>query len=280
MIKGLSAAGLETMIKEEKEAGFLVVDVRQPEEYRLNHIPGSINIPLAEIQFDPYLFDDDRKLIFCCSRGRRSKVAAIFVSEAGYDEDLLFHLENGLFEYSGELLLEMPRIEYFPEDIGVMEALETAVNFEKGAYRFYMLAKKKAAGSKLYGIFDKMAGEEIVHGKAVFNRMKKLSGLTIDFNDYFASCDGQVLEGGKAFCDVEAFFDSILPNPCIDILDFAIDLEYGAYDLYKTMAENTRAEDYGNGKMDDRQPRDMFFSMAQAEKSHLDQVIKALALCS
>lgn len=270
MIKGLSAKALQKMIKEEKEDEYLIVDVRQAEEYRLDHIPGSMNIPLPEIQFDPYIFDDDRKLIFCCTRAVRSKVAAIFVSEVGYDEKKLFYLKEGLFEYSGEILLEMPRVDLFYQDINSYAVMEKAIDFEKGAFRFYTLAKEKLAGTKIYPAMEKMAKDEIAHGKSIYNRLRKIDNIDLDFQTYFRTCKGQVLEGGKSFREIEEFLSKGSSNVCMDILDFAIELEYCAYDLYKIMAENTKSE----------QIKGIFFHLAQAEKKHLDQVINALELCA
>ncbi len=269
MIRGVNADALEKIIKKENEKDFLIVDVRQPEEYRLDHIPGSINVPLGEIQFDPYSFEENRKLIFCCTRGVRSKVAAIFVSETGHDEDKLFHLENGLLDYSGEVLMDMPRVELFPQDINAITIMEKAINFEKGAFLFYCLAKEKLTGTKLYSTIDKISKDEIAHGKAIYNRIKKNQDLTLDFDTYFETCDGLVLEGGKPFQDVLDFLDKESSNPCMDILDFAIELEHCAYDLYKTMAESS----------EETKTKSMFFSLAQAEKKHLDQMINALELC-
>lgn len=269
MIKGLTAEALQTFIKNEPEKKYLIVDVRQPEEYRLDHIPGSMNIPLAEIQFDPYSFEDDKKLIFCCTRGSRSKVAAIFVADAGYDDNNLFYLENGLFEYSGEILLDMPRVDLFPEDISPAATMETAINFEKGAFRFYSMAKETLSGTPLYPVIEKMIKEEIAHGKVIFKRFRNESGADMIFDDYFKNCQGNVLEGGKSFNEIASFLSESSSNPCMDILDFAIELENSAYDLYKTMAESSQVESL----------KEMFFGLAQAEKKHLDQMISALDLC-
>lgn len=269
MATGLTGPQLQALMADENEKNYLVVDVRQPEEYRLDHIPGSVNIPLAEIQFDPYSFDDNRKLIFCCTRGSRSKVAAIFVMDAGYDTDMIYHLQSGMFEYSGELLLEMPRIDLFPEDMSMESVMKTAINFEKGAFRFYSLAKNKTAGTEVYKVLSKMAKDEVAHAKAVFNRMSDQKPSGDAFDTYFKTCSGNFLEGGKPFKLVQDYLQKSSSNPCMDVLDFAVELEYCAYDLYKTMAENVGEKPLEN----------MFYSLAQAEKKHMEQVIAALELC-
>lgn len=270
MIRGLSAEALEELIRTESEKDYLVVDVRQAGEYRLDHIPGSVNVPLADIQFDPYMFETGRKLIFCCTRGVRSKVAAIFVADAGHAEENLYHLRDGLYEYSGEILLDMPRVDRFPRNAGPHAILETAVNFEKGAFRFYQMAKEQLTGTDLLAVIEKMSGDEIGHARSIFNEMQKIRASETDFKTYFDRCTGDILEGGKYFEEIEAVIRDPDGNTCMDILDFAVELEYSAYDLYKTMAENIEMPEV----------KAMFLRLSQAEKKHLDQLILALDLCT
>lgn len=269
MIKALMAEDLKRLIQQENEDNYLIVDVRQPQEFRLDHIPGSVNIPLAEIQLDPYVFEDNRKLIFCCTRGSRSKVAAIFVAETGYNQDRLFHLHDGMFEYTGEILLDIPKVELFSKEMAPLDAMEKALDFEKGAYKFYMLAKEKVPGTPLYNLLTQMAADEHHHAKSIFKQIKKLENLHMDFEAYFQACKGEILEGGKPFREVKDFLSKTHENACMDIVEFAIELEYGAYDLNKTVSEELETPSL----------KEMFVDLAQAEKSHLDQMISALELC-
>lgn len=269
MVNLLTADALKEFIKEKKEKDYLIVDVRQPEEYRLDHIPGSVNIPLAEIQFDPYLFDEGRDIVFCCTRGVRSKVAALFVADSGHKEQKLYHLQEGLVDYSGEILLNVPRIDLIPKDINPEAVMKKAIDFEKGAWRFYILASEKTAGSELSPVFKKMINDEMSHGKAIFRELTKISRLNSEFNTYFDQCEGDILEGGQSFEKIRSFLDSDDASSCMDMLEFAIEIEYQAYDLYKTMAENTG----------EQAVESMFFMLAQAEKKHLDQLIRSLDLC-
>ncbi|MBU1340104.1 MAG: hypothetical protein KKE44_15505 [Proteobacteria bacterium] len=269
MIKEMNAKVLERFIKDMNEKEYLIVDVRQYEEYRLDHIPGATHIPLAEIQFDPYVFDDDRKLIFYCRSGSRSKVAAIFVAEAGYDEDKLYHLKGGMLEYTGEILLDIPRVDLFPLDVCPEDIMEKLIDFEKGAFVFYTLAKEKVKGSELYEVMKNMAQAEISHGKSIYNQMKKNNNIQMDFDLFFNACKGEILEGGKTLEYIESFLLKTSSKDCIAILEFAIDLEFSAYDLYKTMAQTST----------DKRLTKMFYTLAQAEKKHLEKIIQSLELC-
>ena len=65
------------------------------------------------------------------------------------------------------------------------------------------------------------------------------------------------------------YLKNIDKNPCLRILELAIHMEYTAFDLYKTMAEREK----------DQTVRDSFLSIAQAEKSHMRMLIRALDQC-
>jgi rhodanese-related sulfurtransferase len=45
----------------------IVIDVRQPEEYRQGHIPGAINLPIDQVQagYYPSLPRDKRLISYC-----------------------------------------------------------------------------------------------------------------------------------------------------------------------------------------------------------------------
>lgn len=66
----------------------VIVDVRGPEEYRgeLGHIPGSLNIPLAELaaalpRLEPYR---DQGIVLVCRTDKRSAQAAELLARAGF----------------------------------------------------------------------------------------------------------------------------------------------------------------------------------------------------
>lgn len=68
------------------EGGALVVDVRKPEEYRAGHVPGAVNIPLAELEdcTDRLPEDHDAPLVTVCNRGNISLNALLVLKSLGY----------------------------------------------------------------------------------------------------------------------------------------------------------------------------------------------------
>ena len=67
----------------------LVLDVRQPAEYKSGHIAGTKLIPLHELQDKITQLPKDRPIIAVCRSGSRSGRAARILTEAGYEVENL-----------------------------------------------------------------------------------------------------------------------------------------------------------------------------------------------
>jgi len=62
----------------------LVVDVRQPDEYRSGHIAGAKLIPLGELNRRMKELPQNREIVCVCASGNRSRSAAKMLNGAGY----------------------------------------------------------------------------------------------------------------------------------------------------------------------------------------------------
>ncbi len=71
----------------------LWLDVRYPTEFSLDHVPGSINVPLNEIRNLMQTLDRDQTYITYCQTGRRSSAAAFILAQHGFK---VFVLEGGM----------------------------------------------------------------------------------------------------------------------------------------------------------------------------------------
>ena len=70
----------------DSEEGYIILDVREQEEYDAGHVPGAILIPYTQIaeKADEMLPDKGQLLLVYCRSGRRSKIAAEALVELGY----------------------------------------------------------------------------------------------------------------------------------------------------------------------------------------------------
>ena len=85
----------------EQESGYMILDVRTPEEYAEKHIPNAINIPNENIGTDEIseLPDKDQLIMVYCRSGRRSKEAAEKLVALGYTNIVEF---GGIIDWKGE----------------------------------------------------------------------------------------------------------------------------------------------------------------------------------
>jgi rhodanese-related sulfurtransferase len=62
-----------------------LLDVRQPQEYRLGHIPGAKLIPLGELKIRLKELPRDREIVCICATGHRSVPAVNTLTAAGME---------------------------------------------------------------------------------------------------------------------------------------------------------------------------------------------------
>ena len=63
----------------------VLIDVRNPSEYKRAHIPGSVNLPLNQLKSaGKYIPDPDAPVFVYCANGARAERAAKRLRRAGY----------------------------------------------------------------------------------------------------------------------------------------------------------------------------------------------------
>ena len=85
-----------------QETGYIILDVRRPDEFAAGHIPNAINVPnetigTAEI---PELPNKDQLIMVYCRSGRRSKEASEKLVKLGYTNIVEF---GGILDWKGEI---------------------------------------------------------------------------------------------------------------------------------------------------------------------------------
>ena len=90
MYKSISQEDAKRIMDSEQD--YLIVDVRQPEEYEDGHIPYSILLPLPEVleKAEKVLPDKRKLLLVYCRSGNRSKKACMRLDQLGYEHVLEF----------------------------------------------------------------------------------------------------------------------------------------------------------------------------------------------
>jgi hydroxyacylglutathione hydrolase len=86
----VGAAGVRDLAGE----GATLVDVREPDEYAVGHIPGAIQIPLGTLQANLERIPRDRPAVTYCAMGERSASAASILERNGFAA--VRNLEGGI----------------------------------------------------------------------------------------------------------------------------------------------------------------------------------------
>lgn len=84
----------------------LLLDVREPWEYRIAHIEGSILIPMRDIPSSCEALEREREVVVICHHGIRSQRVACFLEHVGFDR--VYNLAGGIDAWTREVDPEMP----------------------------------------------------------------------------------------------------------------------------------------------------------------------------
>ena len=85
-----------------QETGYIILDVRRPDEFAAGHIPNAVNVANESIGTDeiPSLPDKNQLIMVYCRSGRRSKEAAEKLVKLGYKNIVEF---GGILDWKGEI---------------------------------------------------------------------------------------------------------------------------------------------------------------------------------
>ncbi|GAB2765985.1 adenylyltransferase/sulfurtransferase MoeZ [Nocardioides salsibiostraticola] len=104
----ISVVQLESMLKEREEGkrDFVLVDVREPNEYDINKIPGSVLIPKGDFLNGSALeklpaVDSNTQVVMHCKSGVRSAETLAIVKGAGYDSAV--HVGGGVVAWVSQI---------------------------------------------------------------------------------------------------------------------------------------------------------------------------------
>lgn len=259
---------LEEFRSKTRERDYLLIDVRQPQEFREGHIPGAQLIPLPEIESRMGELDQDKNLVVYCRSGGRSAVAAALIKDAGPRKGRIYNLVGGITGWEGKGLKDIPHLELFPRDMPLPQTLHRAMNMEKGAWMFYLGLADEYAGTELGEMVQELGNMEEVHARSIFNywRKQRPDSAEESFEDLFDRLDGRIMEGGKP---ISAWMARLGTNPedrKLRLLELACEIEYYAYDLYRGLAK----------RENDPEAARTYLHLAEQEKAHVRVISKAL----
>jgi len=123
----------------------LIVDVRSREEYYKNHIKGSLNISVSDLEF--YIdFLKDKDILLYCDTGRRAKIAVEYLAKRAVKAAIIPQEELDKYKREGKPIV--CAINYLSVKPGIEEEFE-----EKTKELCRMTYRKKGfLGSKIFRV--------------------------------------------------------------------------------------------------------------------------------
>jgi rhodanese-related sulfurtransferase/rubrerythrin len=270
-IEEMTPQQLRDFVQRTDESAFVLIDVRQPGEYEQVHIPGARLLPLPELIQAIDTLPHDRAMVFYCRSGGRSMAAATMAEEAFEDRSRIYNLTGGMLAWDGAVAADFPRVGLFDRSVTPLEMMEIAMNLEKGALLFYSHVAERYEHETWSRGFETLAAAERGHAKIVYDYWSGLSNQPEiePFESLFESMAGDMLEGGLSLDDALSRAGAVGDMACVRLVELALHIEYAAYDLYRTMADQSLASE----------PRQGFLKLAQAEKAHMRALAKSLDGC-
>jgi rubrerythrin/rhodanese-related sulfurtransferase len=264
-IASITVKELQHIMDTYREDEYLLVDVRQPEEYASEHIPGAKLIPLMEIEAGKAELQPAEHTIFYCRTSNRSRRGAqAMVRSGGFKH--VYILDGGLSAWQGRTLPDFPSVHVFDGTETLPELLQRALDLEKGAERLYRAMLEQFNGSPEAGLIQSLEEAEEGHARALYSMLKKVTDEPLaPFEEYYGRLEGLLLESGEPLVKMVAW----LTNNSADrtsVLEVALDMELKAYDLYRNLAE----------KAEDAQLKEAFLDLAVQERRHARIVLRGI----
>ena len=92
-VEDINAKKLRTLLTSKNKIE--IIDVREPDEYKIIHLKGSKLIPMNELPGKLNEIDWDNEVVFICRTGARSKLMADLVAKTGME---VKNLKYGIYE--------------------------------------------------------------------------------------------------------------------------------------------------------------------------------------
>jgi sulfur-carrier protein adenylyltransferase/sulfurtransferase len=104
---GLEITSVELKQRLDRGDKLTLVDVREPNEYQINRIPGTVLIPLGDVPRRYAELDKDDEVVVHCKMGGRSAKAADFLRSVGFKRVL--NLKGGILDWIDKVDPSQPK---------------------------------------------------------------------------------------------------------------------------------------------------------------------------
>ncbi len=262
-VKSFDAADAKNYMNRAAADAFTLLDVRQPEEYESEHLPGAKLIPLPELSGRLAELDWEKPTIVYCAIGGRSRVAAQVLAAKGFRE--VFNLTGGIKAWSSAKAVG-------PQDLGLglfsgketpAETLVVAYALEEGLFEFYQSMAPKVTNENARRLFGTLAAIEVKHQDRIFNEYIKVTGAAVSRKDFAQKMVTPAMEGGLTTAEYLNRYQPDLEK-AEEVVSLAMAIEAQALDLYQRAADEAKTAE----------SKTVLGRIADEERAHLEQLGK------
>lgn len=263
----ISNGGLRRLLASVRETDYLIVDVREEEEYEVRHLSGAMHFPLIKLFIDPTALPTKSHTILYCSTGRRSSLAATTLGPHLVTGQRLYVLEHGLMGWDGGKIAEIPNLRVFDLDAPLRDLIVQAINLEKGAYRLYTAFAEFFDGHPEETAIREMIDVEDEHARMLYAVATMLDGPRLPtFEVLFEELSGELLEGGQTYADAVRAATASPEHGGHALIEICLQMELKAYDLYRSLANSLAGTD----------EEELLLDLAQQERGHAQLLASSL----
>ena len=243
---------------------YQLLDVRQLQQYGVEHLPGSLCIPAEDLPTSLDKLSTDKPTIVYCDQGALSRVAAQVLVKSGFSD--VHVLQGGLHAWQYGVSAGLPH-QLYPPLVKAAKAEEQAVlawAMEENARRFYQAMVDTLDDADVAALFAELAEAENHHKATLKALWEALAGCPAG-EDFAASSSSSVgvMEGGIALDEALQWAKQ---SSTAQILNFAMAMELSAYDHYLYLQRNS----------DNPDSERLFEVMADEERHHLRELGQSL----
>lgn len=262
--KSMSAQEAKAFIHSQSTDSYRLIDVRQPEEYNKEHLPGAELVTLGDLTSGRGKLEKDKPLLLYCSTGSRSKAAAQWLVGQGYLN--VWNIEGGISNWTADkafghfelnLNLLKPNAE-FPDAISMAYAME------EGLRQFYLELARETPDEVYKRLYRKLSAFEVEHKRELAQKYEITQGKELIQKEVMEH-HGQIMEGG-GYADITLIKTLAATDNAMDVFSLAMAFETQALDFYARLAMVS----------DNPEVKQFFLEMADAEKKHLAYVTREM----
>jgi len=260
-VETLSVDRAKEWFARNKESAFILLDVRQPEEYRSGHLPGAVLIPLPSLMNKVGELDPTKSLLVYCRSGNRSRAAAALLLGEGFSK--VYNIAGGITAWNGRVATGS-----YDEGLFLLKGRETveelvslALALEEGSRMFYASVAELTFDAEAKNVLNTIAEAEVKHKINILEAYKLITGEDFAGDILNREPLKGVMESGVRIEDAISFLKE-QGKTLLDILEVSMQMETNAIDLYMKILR----------KIEDANAKKVFDIIVEEEKHHLSRL--------